>query len=144
MIRHAGLFLTASPPVFALVIVMIEPPAGALLVPFVGLPPLLTTGLIAAPGAAIAVPAIAVPADEKHCVALPAATDSKKENRFAVYQRHTEPQAGLDNEGCFVTGWKKLCLVYLTKVAEPGTPPLATTGFFSSRLMPRYFVRQRG
>ena len=121
---------------------MIELPVRALLVPFVGLPPLLMTGLIAAPGAAIAVSAVAVPADEKHCVALLTATDSMKENRFAVCQRHTESQAGLDKEGCFVTGWNKLCLVYLTKVAEPGTPPLPTAGFFSSRLLPRYFVRQ--
>lgn len=43
-----------------------------------------------------------------------------------------------------MTGWNKLCLVYLTKVAEPGTPPLPTAGFFSLRLMPRYFVRQQG
>ena len=105
MIRHAGCFLTASPPVFPLVVVMIELPVRALLVPFIGFPPLLTPGLIAAVGAAIAVSAIAVRADVKHRVALPAATNSKIENRFAVHQRHTQSQAGLDNEGCFVTGW---------------------------------------
>ena len=123
---------------------MIELPTRAPLVPFVGFPSLLKPGLIAALGAAIAVSAIAVRADVKHRVALLTATNSIKENRFAVHQRHTPSQAGLDNEGCFVTGWNKRCLVYLTKVAERGTPPLPTAGFFSSRLMPRYFVRQSG
>ena len=89
MIRHAGLFLTASLPVFPLVVVMIEPPSVALLVPLIGFPPLLTPALIAALGAAIAVSAIAVRADEEHCVAQLTATNSIKENRFAVYQRHT-------------------------------------------------------
>lgn len=60
MIRHAGLFLTAATPVLLLAVAMIEPPFRALLVPPVGLPPLLPTGLIAACGAAIAMPSIAV------------------------------------------------------------------------------------
>ena len=68
---------------------MIEPPFGALLVPFVGLPPLLETRLIAACRAAIAVSAIAVRADEKHCLALLTETNSMTEHRFAVYRRHT-------------------------------------------------------
>jgi hypothetical protein len=89
MIRHAGLFLTASLPVFPLVVVMIEPPSVALLVPLIGLPPLLTPVLIAALGAAVAVSAIAVRANVEHCAALVAATNSMKKNRFAMYQRHT-------------------------------------------------------
>jgi hypothetical protein len=88
MIRHAGLFWTASLPVFPLVVVMIEPPSVALLMPFIGLPSLLKPGLIAALGSAIAVSAIAVRADEEYRAALLTATNSKKENRFAVYQRH--------------------------------------------------------
>lgn len=89
MIRHAGCFLTASPPVFPLVVVVIELPVRALLVPFIGFPPLLTAGVIAAFGAAIAVSAVAVRADREHGVALPTATNSKKEHRFAMDQRHT-------------------------------------------------------
>ena len=55
---------------------MVEPPARTLLVPFIGIPPLLTPGLIAAHDAAITMSAITVLADEKHCVALLAATNS--------------------------------------------------------------------
>jgi hypothetical protein len=88
LIRHAGLFLAASPPVLPLMVVMIELSLRALLVPFIGLPPLLVPGLIAAFGAAIAVTAITVRADEKYCVALATATNPMKENRFAVYRRH--------------------------------------------------------
>ena len=78
MIRHASLFLSASPPVFPLVVVMVEPSARTLLVPLIGLPALLTPGLIAALGAAIAVSAITVRADEEHCMALATATNSMK------------------------------------------------------------------
>ena len=89
MIRHVILFLTPSPPIFPLVVVMVEPSARTLLVPLIGIPPLLTPGLIAALDAAITVPAITVLADEKHCVALLATTNSMKEYRFAMDQRHT-------------------------------------------------------
>ena len=89
MIRHAGCFLTAAPPVFPLVVVMIELPIRALLAPLIGLPPLLTPGLTAAFGAAIAMSPIAVRADEEHRVTLVTQTNSMQENRFAVYQRHT-------------------------------------------------------
>ena len=89
MIRHAILFLTASPPILPLVVVMVELSARTLLVPFIGIPPLLTPGLIATLDAAITVPAIAVRADEEDSVALLAATNSMKEYRFAMDQRHT-------------------------------------------------------
>jgi|GEM_PF-2390829 len=88
MIRHAGLLLATSPPVLPLVVVMIELSLRALLVPFIGLPPLLAPGPIAAFGAAIAVSAITVRADEKHGVTLPTGTNPMKENRFAVNRRH--------------------------------------------------------
>jgi hypothetical protein len=68
---------------------MIEPPLVALLVPLIGLPPLLTPGLVTASGAAIAVSAIAMRADEEHGLARATPTNSMKEDRFAVYQRHT-------------------------------------------------------
>lgn len=111
MIRHAGLFLPASAAVLALTVAMIELPFGALLVAFVGLPPLLSAGLIAAGDAAIAVPAIAVRAEEKHGVAVLPETNSMKENRFAVNRRHAWLQARLDNGTRFVAGWNQPCLV---------------------------------
>ena len=89
MIRHAGCLLAASPPVLPLVVVMVELSARTLLVPFIGIPTLLAPGSIAALDAAITVPAITVLADEKHCVAVLAATNSNKECRFAMDQRHT-------------------------------------------------------
>ena len=142
MIRHAGVFLPASAPVLALAVAMIELPFGALLVAFVGLPALSFAGLIAAGDAAIAVPAIAVRAQEKHGVAVLPETNSMKENRFAVNRRHACLQARLDNGTRFVAGWNQLCLVYLTKVAELGTLPLLTTGFPRfTPLMTQYFVR---
>jgi hypothetical protein len=55
-----GLRLPASPPVIALPVAMIELPFRALLVSPVGAPPLFDTGLRAAFGAAVPVPAIAV------------------------------------------------------------------------------------
>jgi hypothetical protein len=103
LIRHAGLRLP-PPPVFLLPVAMIEPPFRAVLVAPVGAPPLLKAGLPAAFGAAIAVPAIAVRAEEEGGVALPAQTHPLKENRFAVNRRHASSQAGLDNGGCFVAG----------------------------------------
>lgn len=77
---------------------MIEPSFRALLVPFVGLPPLLTASLLAAFGTAILVAPVAVQADEKHLAAgLPQAR-SLEENCFvAVNRRHALSQAGLDN-----------------------------------------------
>jgi hypothetical protein len=67
---------------------MIEPTLRTLLVSFIGLPSLLEPGLIAAFGAAIAVSAITVRADEENCATMLAATNPMKENRFAVYRRH--------------------------------------------------------
>ena len=60
MIRHAGLWLPASPPVIALPVAMIELTFRALLVSPVGAPPLLETCLRAAFGTTVAMPAITV------------------------------------------------------------------------------------
>jgi hypothetical protein len=121
--------LKASTPILPLPVAMIEPAFRALLVACIGASPLLPAGLFAAGGAAIAMSTIAVGADEEHGVTPLAETDSLQENRFAVSLRHASSQAGLDNGTHFVAGWNHLCLVYLTKVAEPGTLPLPTTGF---------------
>ena len=80
--------MPASAPVLALAVAMIELPFGALLVAFVGLPALSFAGLIAAGDAAIAVPAIAVRADEEYGVALRAKTNAIKEDCFAMNRRH--------------------------------------------------------
>ena len=70
----------------------------------VGAAPLFETALLATFGAAIAMPAITVRADEEDRVALPAQTHSLKENRFAVNRRHASLQAGLDKGRSFVAG----------------------------------------
>ena len=72
--------MMTSAPVRALAVAMIELPFGALLVAFVGLPALSSAGLMAAGDAAIAVPAIAVRAEEKHGVAVLTETHSMKES----------------------------------------------------------------
>ncbi len=133
MIRHAGLRLPAPPPVVPLTVAVIELPFRALLVSPVGAPPLFEPGLRAAFGAAVAVPAIAVRADEKDCAAVPARTDPLKENRFVVNRRHASSQAGLDNGGYFVAGWNQLCLV-LPHEGCPNrrTPAALTTGVLIS------------
>lgn len=85
---------------------MIEPAFLTLLVTFVGLPPLLEPGVIAAGVAAIAVSAITVRADEEHRKALRDGTHPVKQDRVAVYRRHTCMQARqrLDNGTRFVAG----------------------------------------
>ena len=83
---------------------MIEFPFRALLMAFVGLPPLGAPGLIAAWVAAVTMSAIAVRADEKHSVALRAETNPVQENRVTVFVRHAWLQARLDNGTRFVTG----------------------------------------
>ena len=67
---------------------MIKLPFRALLMAFVGLPPLGAPGLIAAWVAAVTMSAIAVRADEEHGVALRAETNSVQQNRAAVFVCH--------------------------------------------------------
>ena len=97
MIRHARLRLTAAAPALPLAIAMIEPSFGAPLVAPVGGPPLLVAGLLAAGGAAVAVSAITVRADEENRVALWTQANPLPQNRFAMNHRHASSQAGLDN-----------------------------------------------
>jgi hypothetical protein len=80
LIRHADLFL----PVSSLAVSMIKLPFRALLMAFVGSPPLGAPGLIAAWLATIAMSAIAVRANKEHGVALLAETNSVQENRVTV------------------------------------------------------------
>ena len=83
---------------------MIELPFGALLVAAVGAPPLLAAGLLAALVAAVAVPAIAMRADEENRVAALTKANSLPQNRFAMNHRHASSQAGLDNGSGLVAG----------------------------------------
>ena len=73
---------------------MIKPAFRALLVPGVGPPPLLEASLLAVSGAAIAMAAVAVRADEKHRATLFAHANSLPENPFAVNRHHAFSQAG--------------------------------------------------
>ena len=104
MIRHARLRLTQAAPVRLLAIAMIEPPFRALLVASVGGPPLPAARLLAALGAAIAVSAIAVRADEENRLAALTKANLLPQNRFAVNHRHASSQAGLDNGSGLVAG----------------------------------------
>jgi hypothetical protein len=61
-------------------------------------------------------------------VTLLTETDPLPENRI-LSRRHAWSQAELDSGTHFVAGWNQLCLVYLTKVAEPGNPVALTAGF---------------
>ena len=83
---------------------MIELAFEALLVALIGGPPLPAPGLQAALLAAVAMSAIAVRADEEHCVTLLTEANSLLEYRFAVNCRHASSQAGLDNDSGFVAG----------------------------------------
>ncbi len=94
LIRHA--FSRLPAPVLALPVAMVQPSFRAPLVAAVGAASLLEPGCSAACGAAIALSAIAVPADPEHRVASAAAANSLPENHFAM-SRHPCPRAGLDN-----------------------------------------------
>jgi hypothetical protein len=87
-----------------LTVTMIEPSFGAPLVAAVGPPSLADAGLLTALGTAVALSAIAVRADQKHCVTLVTVANSLPEYRFAVNCRHTSSQAALDNGSGFVAG----------------------------------------
>ncbi len=95
--------MTATP-VFALSVAMVEPPFGTPLMPVVGAAALLTPGLVAAVGAAIALAAITGNTNEEHGLALCAEAHSLPENYGFLGRRHASSQAGLDNGTCFVAG----------------------------------------
>ena len=106
---------------------MIEPSFGALLVAGVGASSLVEAGTLTAWGAAVALSAIAVRADEEHCVTLATEANSLPENRFAVNRRHAPSQAGLDNGTGFVAGWNQLSLV-LPVERLPNSEPCRSNG----------------
>lgn len=83
---------------------MIEPSLAALLVTPVGGPPLLAAGLLAALGAAVAVSAITVRADEENRLTLLTQANPLPQNRFAMNHRHAPSQAELDNGTGLVAG----------------------------------------
>ena len=94
MIRHAWLRLTQAAPVRPLAIAMIEPSFGTPLVAPVGRPLLPAASLVAAFGAAVALPSIAVRADEENRLAVLTKAKPLPQNRFAVSHRHASSQAG--------------------------------------------------
>jgi hypothetical protein len=100
LIRHA--VLGSALPVRALAVAMIEPAFRALLMPQIGGSPLPAPGSLPTGAAAIAVPAVAMRADEEQCPAFAAETNLLTENRFAM-SRHACAQAALDNGDGFVS-----------------------------------------
>jgi len=71
--RSGGLLMSLA--IQSLAVPMVEPAFRALLVPAVGLSPLLTSGLLSAPLAAICVTAVAVTADEEQRAAIGSPTE---------------------------------------------------------------------
>ena len=125
MIRHWRLRLTKAPAVLPLTIAMIELPFGALLVAFIGAPPLLAAGLVAALFAAVAMSAIAVRADEENRVAALTKANPLPQNRFAMNHRHASSPGGTGQRH-WSRGSLKPALFGFTcrMVAEHGTLPL--------------------
>jgi hypothetical protein len=121
LIRHAR----PPTPVFPLTVAMIEPSFRAPLVAAVGAAALPATGFGAASGTAVALSAIAVPADPEQRVATNASPLTK--DRLAM-KIHARRQAGLDNgDRSWQVRTSSMC-GYLLKVARLGARPLPTTG----------------
>jgi hypothetical protein len=87
--------------------------------------------MLTAWGAAVALSAIAVCADEEHRVTLVTQANPLSEYRFAMNCRHASSQAGLDNGRGFVAGWNQLSLVYLSRGCRTRNPAALTAGFHS-------------
>jgi hypothetical protein len=83
--------------------------------------------MLTALGAAVALSAITVRADEEHCVTLVTEANSLPEYRFAMNCRHASSQAGLDNGTGFVAGWNQICLV-LPVEWLPNSEPCRSNG----------------
>jgi len=83
---------------------MVEQSFATPLVAPVGGPLLLAAGLLAAWGAAVAVSAVTVRADEENRLALLTKANPLPQNRFAMNHRHASSQAGLDNGSGLVAG----------------------------------------
>jgi hypothetical protein len=137
LIRHARLDLPAAAPIIALTVAMIEPSFEAPLMAVVGASPLAASGMLTALGAAVALSAITVRADEEHCVTLVTKANSLPEYRFAMNCRHASSQAGLDNGRGFVAGWNQISLVlpveWLPNSEPCRFPPLTTKILRSAR-----------
>src|SRR3989442_6141864 len=104
---------------------MIELPFRALLVAFIGAPPLPAAGLVAALSAALAMSAIAVRADEENRVAALTKANPLPQNRFAMNHRHASSLAELDNGTGLVAALKPALFGFTCRmVAEHGTLPL--------------------
>jgi hypothetical protein len=101
---------------------MIEPPFRTPLMPAVGAAPLPAPGFSAARFAAIALSAVAVPANPEHRVASHAETNPLTKYNLAM-SIHARRQAGLDN-GARSWQVRTSLLGYLLKVAIPGVRPL--------------------
>ena len=83
---------------------MIEPSFRTLLVPAIGATSLLKSCSLAATDAAIALPAIAMHAEEEDGATVAAEANPLPENHIAVNRRHVCAQAALDNGKRFVAG----------------------------------------
>lgn len=119
LIRHANL----TPPIRTLAIAMIEPPLQAPLMATVGPAPLPAPRLSPARIAAIALPAVAVPADPEHRLTSHAKAHPLTKHHLAM-KIHRSQQAGLDNGD---TSWQvrtSLLCGYLLKVARQEARPL--------------------
>jgi hypothetical protein len=121
--------LPAAAPIIALTVAMIEPSFEAPLMAVVGASPLAASGMLTALGAAVALSAITVRADEEHCVTLVTKANSLPEYRFAMNCRHASSQAGLDNGRGFVAGWNQISLV-LPVEWLPNSEPCRSNGRF--------------
>jgi hypothetical protein len=135
--------LPATAPVIALPVAMIEPSFGALLVPAVGAPSLADAGMLTAWGAAVALSAVAVRADEEHCMTLATKANSLPEYRFAMNCRHASSQADWTTAlVSWQVGTSSVWFTWSGRVAELGTLPLQRQGSIRfPPLMTRYFVQ---
>ena len=135
LIRHAG---TAAP-VFPLAVAMIESPFRASLVAAVGAAALPEPGFASAGGTAIALSAIAVPAEPEHCVASSAEANPLTKNDLAM-TIHARREAGLDNgDRSWQVKVRTSSMLWLpAEGCQTGGPAALTAGYpMSSRLRRR-------
>jgi hypothetical protein len=122
LIRHTG----PSAPVFPLAVAMVESSFRASLVAAVGAAALPEPGFGPAGGTAIALPAIAVPAEPEHRVASRAEANPLTKNDLAMI--HARRETGLDNgDRSWQVRTSSMC-GYLLKVARLDARPLQRPG----------------
>jgi hypothetical protein len=136
--------LTQAAAVRPLTIAMIEPPFGTPLVAPVGAPSLLAAGLFTALGAAVAVAAVTVCADEENRLAALSKAKPLPQNRFAVNHCHASSQAGTGQRQ-WSRGRLEPALFGSPVEWLPNTEPCRSNGRVPSisRLETRYFVQLR-